>query len=312
MAIEAGTESEQTTDTSTEDVVDADAAETPQVEQEDTEDGEPPEPATESEDEAAPAAEAEKPQGLVVTLAEDVEEPPPPAGDKASKAWAELRKKAREAERERDELKAKLTAPQPAPTLPPEPDLADADVQFDKDLFKRKWAKWNEAKAEVDAHQAKAKTEQAEIDREWALSRDRYEKSRTEIKTKVPSYDAIEAQVARQFSQQQQAFLMGATDDTAKVVLALSQHPDKAKELAAIKSLPKFTRALVELEKSMTVKDSTKKPKAPPEKSIASAGSSPAASNLEALEKQAEKTGDYSKVFAEKRRLKQLQESRKK
>jgi hypothetical protein len=327
MATEAGIESEQTTDTSTtDDSVTDDVTPEPEAAEAEqpktrakpviTEDGVTPEAGDDNaETETKAEGDGEKPQGLVVTLAEDVEEPPPPP-DKAAKAFAALRKKARDAERERDELKAKLATPavEVAPTLPPEPDLADDDVAFDKDRFKRKWAQWNAKKAEVDAHKAKAETEAAKRNEDWAKEQQRYQKSIEAIKAKVPNYGDAERFVASLLSDNQQVFLIESTEDTAKVVLALSQHPDKARDLAAIKSLPKFTKALVELEKSMTIKDSssTKKPKAPPEKSISSGGTSATATNLEALEKEALRTGDMTKVFAEKRRLKQLQESRKK
>jgi hypothetical protein len=81
-------------------------------------------------------------------------------------------------------------------------------------------------------------------------------------------------------------------------VYALGKNPKKLKELASITDPVKFAFAIAKLETQLKV--SNKKPAPPPEKVVG--GTAPIRgavdSTLERLRADAERTGDYSKVFA--------------
>jgi hypothetical protein len=306
MAIEAAESEHTDTSTDDEDPADDDVSQDAGSEGEeanDEADGD--EDASEAEttgDEAAKAAAGdEKPKGLTVTLSDDEEEPAPPP-DKANKAWAEHRKKLRALERENEELKAQrqptATVPE-APTLPPRPKMSDPDIEYDEEKLTTRVIEWGKQRDKVEAHKEQAKVAQQERAREWEGVKTHYQTCAAAISEKVSSYPDAEKFVMRTLTIEQQNHLLEAVDDPAKVVLALSQNPDRAKDLAAIKSLPKFTRALVELEKTMIVTPLTKKPKAGPEKTISSGGGSSATSTdktLERLEAEADRTGNRAAV----------------
>jgi hypothetical protein len=274
--------------------------ETEQPEETESDEAEKPDDAVD-EGEKAPETKADATK-LTVTLDDDEEEAPPPA-DKANAAWALKRKREKELERENAELRARLATPatqESAPTLPPMPTAADPDIDYDGAKLATKMRDWVRQEAKVEAHKASTKVRAEAAEKEARASAGRYRASADAIGERVKSYPDAERFVAATLSTTQQNILMDADfDDPARLVLALSQNPDAAKTLAAITSPIKFTKALVDMERSMTTAPSTKKPKAPAEKIISGSGSSaPGSTKLDALEKAAEKTGDYTAYFA--------------
>ena len=87
------------------------------------------------------------------------------------------------------------------------------------------------------------------------------------------------------------------------VVYALGKNPKKAKEIAAITDPVKFAFAVAKLEKELKVTNRRAAP--PPERTVQATGrvSGTVDSTRERLRPEAEKTGDYSKVFRYKRQL---------
>ncbi len=312
MAIEAAEEREQT-DTSTEE---EETPETPDdVEAEANEEGDPPETKPEDDDgaeeTAAPPEEAKATTGLTVSLDAPEEEEAPPALDaKGAKRWKELREKERKLEELETRMATPATPPAAAPTLPPMPKSSDKDIGYDEEKLSLKMAEWVEKKAEVSAFQAQAKVAGEKQAQEWRATVAHYEKCAEAVTARNPTYPQASNFVRSVLSPEQCADLMESADDPAKIVLALYQNPDRAKELAATRSRPRFTKALVEMEKTMTVTPPTKRPKAGPERTISSGGGSPASSSNPALDKaraNAIETGDYTEVNRIKNQQKQTQ-----
>jgi hypothetical protein len=97
--------------------------------------------------------------------------------------------------------------------------------------------------------------------------------------------------------------LQGA-DNPALLVYALGKNPKRAKELASIKDPVKFAFAVARLETQLKV--TKRKASSKPEPTISGTGrpSGSVDNTLERLRTEAEKTGDYSKVYAYKQRQK--------
>lgn len=113
-----------------------------------------------------------------------------------------------------------------------------------------------------------------------------------------------EDEVVSTLSSARQAMIIDVADDPGTIVYALGKNPAKLRELAAIKSDGRFIKELAKLEMNIKVQPKTKTAPAP-ERIISGSGRTPgvAASNLEKLKDEAQRTGDYGKYLTEKRRL---------
>jgi len=250
-----------------------------------------------------PAEEAQDADGEVVVTIGDA--PAPESDDdeqeQSAPAWVkEVRKNARETARENRELKRKLQAleanntPKPtAPALGPKPTLRDDDVDFDEDKFEAKLLKWNEAKRKIDEEKAAEQTA-------WQKKNDEFNKAAASLK--APDFDDAKHAVIDAIDPVRQGILMKAAAQPHVVVLALGRQPEELKKLAAITDLVDFTVAVTKLEGQIKV--SSRKPP-PPERTPSSAGRTTAVGDktIEALEKEADRTGDRSKVIAYKRKI---------
>lgn len=239
---------------------------------------------------------------VVVTIGE---ESPPPEDEEHAKApeWVkELRKNHRDLVRENRELKAKLDG-KPTENKPvelgPKPTLEDHD--YDTEKFEQELAKWYDRKREVDEAAAKADAQQKEAQSAWQAKLDAYGKAKAELKVK--DMEDAEAQATEVLNVTQQGIILQGAENPALVVYALGKNPKKAKELSSITDPVKFAFAVAKLETQLKV--TNRKAAPPPEKTVAS-GSAPKSgavdSTLEKLRAEAEKTGDFSKVIAHRRK----------
>lgn len=219
------------------------------------------------------------------------------AGKRALKAAREAAKeasaKARKAEARIAELEA---ASKPATPEIKRPTLEECG--FNEDTFAAKMAEF------VAADDKRKSEEKAEKDRQKAAT-EAYEAKRNqyfEDRAKVGVDDEAEARVVSRLTPQQQAALMDASGDPAKVVAALSKTPKVLEELSGIKEIHKFTYRLAQIEGKITV--SAKTPP-PPETRLKSGGAphdAVSTTPLDKLRDKAEASGDYTAYLAEKRR----------
>lgn len=271
-----------------------DTLEAPEVEETDVDlespDGE---PVSEQEEEATEADE------LVVTIEGEEQE----EEEKQAPNWVkELRRKNREDQRKIRELEEKLAqgnAPAQSDDPGKEPELEDFD--YDADQFKAAFKEWTAKKAQVEQKKEAIRRQQEEAAKEWQAVQETYAKG----KARFPKEKMAEAEeeVVSVLSGPRQAMLMDMADDSAQLVIALGSSPETLRKLAAIKSDAKFIKELAKVE--MNVKVQPKKTPPPPERTISGSGKTPGATanKLDSLRAEAEKSGDYSKYFAEKRRL---------
>lgn len=271
-----------------------DTLEAPEVEETDVDpespDGEP----VSEQEEGAPEADE-----LVVTIEGEEQE----EEEKQAPNWVkELRRKNREDQRKIRELEEKLAqgnAPAHSDDPGKEPELEDFD--YDADAFKAAFKEWTAKKAQVEQKKEAIRRQQEEAAKEWQAVQETYAKG----KARFPKEKMAEAEeeVVSVLSGPRQAMLMDMADDSAQLVIALGSSPETLRKLASIKSDAKFIKELAKVE--MNVKVQPKKTPPPPERTISGSGKTPGATanKLDSLRAEAEKSGDYSKYFAEKRRL---------
>lgn len=225
------------------------------------------------------------------------DEAAPASNEQDNSVIRELRALAREQAKKLKELESKAAPQAETPRLPEKPTLESCD--YDEEAFESALTNWYEAKKQVEAAE-KAKEDELRQAQEAQQQRVQAYQARA-AELKVKDFKEAEEEVIGALSVAQQAILWGA-DDTTALVYALGKHPEKLKELAAIKDPAKFAFAAAKLETQMKV--TTRKPKVQPESKVApGAGSLSGGSDatLERLRAEAEKTGDYSKVGAYRR-----------
>jgi len=254
--------------------------------------------AEESEDagdeETADATEDEE---LVVTLGEEQTEEEP------AKPWVnDLRKRYREEQKRSRQLEEQLQAMQGSKQATPEKEPELEDFDYDADKFKEAYRDWTAKKVESDRREAAQRSANEETAKEFQKRQEEYVKGKARFqKEKIQE---AEEEVVSILPASRQSMLLDIADDPAALVAALGGKPEILQKLAAIKSDGRFIKELVKLE--MNVKVQSKKTPPPPERTISGSGKTPgsSSSNLDRLHQEAQKSGDYSKYFAEKARLK--------
>ena len=246
------------------------------------------------------ADDTEDDEEVVYTFGEDS----PPQDDEINE---EVPKKLRAEIRERNkrikELEAQVEQVKPKekePTLVAKPTLADSD--YDEEVFAEKLDKWYEDKKSYDEKQREIETQKQAEQRAWEERLQGYTESRAKVK--ADDYEDAEAVVMETFNEVQQGMIIQGASNAAALVYALGKNPSKAKELASIKDPVKFAWEASKLEGSMKTMKRT--PRSKPEKTVKGSAtlSGTTDGTLDKLRTEAAKTGDFSKVYAYKRQLK--------
>mgnify|MGYP003660176199 CR=1 FL=1 len=238
----------------------------------------------------------------VVTIAG--ESPAPEEEEKQAPEWVRnLRKNYRELQREKRELEERLKAVSPATEQSPvtpgkKPTLEDCD--YDSDKFENELAGWFERKRQSEETEAKHRAKQQEEQQTWQKKLETYTQSKTGLK--VSDFQDAEDTVLETLSVTQQGIILQGAQNPAVMVYALGKNPNKAKELAGITDPVQFAFAVAKLETQLSVQ---KKQAPPPEKRINGNGSlGTSNAQLDRLREEAARSGDFTKVLAFKRQLK--------
>ena len=255
----------------------------------------------EDSDTEAEADDADEDEGFVaVTIGGEA---PPPEDEEAERApeWVrDLRKQYREEKRRNKELQeqlAKTTGAAKVAELGEKPTLEKAD--YDTERYEKELAAWYERKRKHDEVEAARQSEAQAADREWRQKLEGYQSAKATLK--VRDYDEAEDVVQDAFSVTQQGMILQGAENPALLVYALGKNPKRAKELASIKDPVKFAFAVARLETQLKV--TKRKASSKPDPKITGTGrvSGAVDSTLERLRADAERTGDYSKVFQYKK-----------
>ena len=255
-----------------------------------------------TEEDETSEAEAEDEDDFVVMINGEAPDPEDEEDARAPGWVRDLRKQYREEKRRAKELEQKLaqmergTAPAAQP-LGQKPTLEAAD--YDTERYEKDLAAWYEKKRQHDERQASVQAEQQAVQKEWESKLESYHSSKADLKVK--DYEFAEDVVQDTLSVMQQGMIVQGAENPALVVYALGKNPKKAKELASITDPVKFAFAVAKWETNLKV--TKRKASAKPEKKISGTGrpSGSVDSTLERLRAEAERTGDYSKVFQYKK-----------
>lgn len=242
----------------------------------------------------------EQPAGVKVTFGEPEAEED--ADAKASGWVKEVRQRNRQLNKELREARDQLARlqPQQQEEVGKEPELEDLD--YDTAKFKQATREWLEKKAKVDARKADQQKAEQAAQEAWAAKVAAYNDAKASLGSE--DFDEAEEAVQSALNPTQIGIILSGAKVPAEIILGLGTNPAKLRELAAIADPVAFAFAVAELQSKVTKVATTKKPPAPERRVSGNAGvSGTVDSNLDRLRADAEKTGDYSKVTAYKRQL---------
>jgi hypothetical protein len=257
-----------------------------------------------SENESDTEAEAEEADDEDDFVAVSIGEESPPSEDEETERapeWVrDLRKQYREEKRRNKELQeqlAKTTGAAKVAELGEKPTLEKAD--YDTERYEKELAAWYDRKRKHDEVEAARQAEAQAAEREWRQKLEGYQSAKATLK--VRDYDEAEDVVQDSFTVTQQGMILQGAENPALLVYALGKNPKRAKELASIKDPVKFAFAVARLETQLKV--TKRKASSKPDPKVTGTGrvSGAVDSTLERLRADAERTGDYSKVFQYKR-----------
>lgn len=212
-------------------------------------------------------------------------------------AHREALKQRKDAERERDELRAQLKpVEQAAPEIGARPKLADFD--YDEDAHEAAVEKWYGQKRAREAFEAKQQATQEDMAKQQQQVVADYQAKVAALPVDKAKYQAAESEVVASLSPMQQAVLL-KSPVAERVVMAIGNSPTHLEKLAKLNDPIALAMEIGRLETQLTT-TKQKKSAPPPDRPMTGAGAGPADSALERLEAEAERTGDRSKVVAYK------------
>lgn len=283
--IEEQTDTEEEVVVDTEETVTEDSGETPDGSSE-----------TVNTEEADESGEEE----IVIEIAGDSPDPEDKDEKREAPQWVkDIRKENRELKKQ---LKAQKKEKENAEiVLGKEPEIDDPEIDYDKAKFKAKWDKWNSEKLAYEKQEEKRKAEEKRQQDQWEETQRRYNERKASLK--VDDYDEVEDLIGETLNTVQQNIVLSGADDPAVVFLALSKNSSHLERLSKIEDPVKFAFAVAKLEKDMKV--TRRRASTQPERKIK--GGSVVVDgdkkHLDKLREEAERTNDYSKVHAYKKRM---------
>ena len=280
-------------------------------EEEATEDEEQTEDADETEDEGE-TLEAEEETGEIDIVLGEANEDDTEAEEFKGPApqWVkDLRKTARQLERENKELKRKQEEAAKATgqeEIGAKPTLEDFD--YDADKFEKAYDEWTERKQRVEAREAEMAERSRKAAEAWQQRQAGYESRKSELRVK--DYGDAEADVQAALGEQRFKAIIDVADNPEHLVYVLGKNPERLSKLAQYSmetAAAKFIYELGVLSKETRVMP--RKPSTAPERKVAGAtgSGSGGSSKLERARKKAEETGDYTEVRAIRRQLRKAE-----
>ncbi len=245
-----------------------------------------------TEETTEPESEVAESEEISVTIGDDE---PEDEVEKAPQWVKDLRKENRELKKQ-----LRTQAPQSQEVaLPKKPSLSDDDIDYDPEKFEQALESWYEVKKQ---HDAKIQAEEAEKNKVQQTYQEKYNAYLREKESLgVKHFDEAEQVVLDTLNQIQQSIVVKHAKNSALVVYALGKNPKYAKELADIKDPIEFAIRMKEIEEKLNVSKRGKTPE--PETRVSGNRGTVSAitGTLKALEEEAMRTGDRSKVIAYKR-----------
>lgn len=170
---------------------------------------------------------------------------------------------------------------------------------FDEDEFEKQLDGWKERKAAADRQEQSHVEESRQINEAWSRDLTVYEQKKGALSFEDRD-EAIETATAS-LDLVQQAVVVKAAVDPALFLYALSKSPAKLAELSKIKDPVKMAAAVARMEGAVKVVKGRKAPD--PDRPLRGSAAMPGGADkqLEKLEKDAQRTGDRTKLIAYKK-----------
>ena len=216
------------------------------------------------------------------------------------KSWKSYKKENRQLKQELEKIKEAQKPEVSAQAPGPRPKLEDPGIDYDTDIYVQKIDEWHDKNRLYEDEKRRAEEQQKKEQENWQKQLNLYNEKKQSLPVK--DYDDAEMVVEDLLSPTQQGIIVQGAKNPELVVYALGKNPKRAKQLADIKNPVNFAFEIARLEGQL--KTSKRKPATEPEKTIQSTGriSGTVDSTLEKLRRDAEKTGDYTKINAYKRK----------
>lgn len=210
------------------------------------------------------------------------------------------RENARKAKEFERQLQQQASKPDDMPQLRDKPTLESHD--FDPEAFEADLQQWFNEKSAVDAKRQQIEKQQQEQVQAVQQRIEAYNQRKTQLGAK--DYEQAEAEVSALFDPVKQGILLEASDKPELLVYGLYRNPKELERLSQITSPAKFAAEIGKLEGKLNVSRQTSKPNPPDTNLRSSASAVSVDKKLEQLEKEAERTGDRTKLLEYKRQLK--------
>lgn len=182
--------------------------------------------------------------------------------------------------------------------LPNKPKLEQFD--YDEESFDKAMEEYYDKKTQIEAKKKEQEQSKIQEEQKWQSKLTTYvEESK---KLNVPDYSEREEIVKEKLTQVQQGILLDVVKNPAQFVYALGKS-SKLNDLSNISNPILFAAELARLETQIKVNNKAQRTPPPPEKTVRGISGGMTDTKLELLRKEAEKTGDFSKVFAYKKQI---------
>lgn len=266
----------------------------------------------EESDEVEVDEDEEEEEDRIVTIGDEA--PPEEEEEPEAPGWVKkVRKVNRKLESEVRALKKQLQErsteqQQPEPTIEVGEKPTLKSVRYDDKKYEEALASYYERKRLAEEQEAKRREQQEKVEQQWKARQARYAERKKEHAFK--DFDEVEGIVSNTLDITQQGIIVHGADDASLLVYALGRNPKKLEELAAVKDPVEFAFRVAKLEEKLKV--TSKKAPAPEKKisgSKAGGLSGKADQTLDRLRKEAERTGDYTKVAKYKREQREKRKS---
>ena len=244
--------------------------------------------------------ESNEPEEVTVTIGEQE----PEEDHHSAPEWVkDLRRKHREIAKENRELKAKLQQQEETqkPIVGQKPTLEGCD--YDTEQYDRELSSWYDRKRQADEESRRIQEEQDAQERSWKEKLNAYDQEKLSLK--VSDYDEAEDIVKSMLSVTQQGIIISGSKKASQIIYALGRNPARLQELAQISDPVSFAVAIGEIGAQLKIMPKRIPETKPETKVIGGAPTNASEAALDKLRAEAEKTGDYSKVHAYKRQLRQ-------
>lgn len=237
----------------------AEQDEAPEVEEEVLELTEVVEEAVEVEEEAPPETQVDD-EEVIVSFGDEAA----PASEEAPEWVRDLRKRARELERENAELK-KSKAPD-VPEVGQKPTLEACE--YDEERFEKEFNSYLDRKSAAEKAKSDAQKAEEQAQERYRAKVEDYGKQKDSLAVK--DFNDAETEVRAALSDAQQAILIHGAQNKAQLVYALGKHPEKLRQLASIADPIEFAFAAAKLEGQ--TKMERRKPSTQPESKVSGSG----------------------------------------